>query len=849
MRLAGAILDDRAAGRSLLVQIDGELGIGKSVFLSDLLGAVGAGGLGADRVLRAGRTARGPSGRFGRLRQLVDALLAPDGAVDWDEPVDVERLARRCIDRIGRERLVIAVDDADLLSHDEKSLLTALVAVPAAPRVALVLAHRRGRAVREVLTAARDRGVLHEHVTLGPLVDDSLSRLVAGLDARHDALVREASAGNPLFVRVLVDAFRRCPETHDTEEALRRSARSGSQVLLAAVAHDLDGMPETTRRVLESSAVMGAEAGAPESISGLSREEHAAGEEALRDRRLLPARRGEALHPVIRHAVLMHLDEGEHIELYRRAAGQSVGSRRERAERLAGLGEHLTRDETDDLVRIASAECESAPLAVARWLSAVPRDAETPDVRRVLGRALLRAGAAEDAVAALEAAAPRSESDERSALDPSSDALLARALLAVGRYDEAKRVLAPLRSADPDSLALPTVREAADASMLIDGAADGRLLRRLRGADIEIDRFASRVYEVFTLLTNGDTPRARTLFAEILPLWRGMSDASRPASVVPLLFAAWSAHVLERFDDCRRLSEHGIALSLRHGRADALAILYAARAFSMMHLGRLDEADRAAEAGADIAERNGPQGAAAVARSALVVSAHARSGAGMGDAQLRERYDALAAAELPQMTWWRRVALSARSRASAVLGEPESAPELMSETVDAMTPLRYSDAARTAERAGDGELAAHVLELARAVASEHGLRGQRAMIDVQAAETLLREGRVLDAKNLLLAAQPVFSELEMVMLQRHVLVLLARAEESLSERSALFASLTERELQVAELVAAGSKNREISARLVISRRTAENHVANVLRKLEIGNRQDLAALLADDSAP
>jgi non-specific serine/threonine protein kinase len=53
--------------------------------------------------------------------------------------------------------------------------------------------------------------------------------------------------------------------------------------------------------------------------------------------------------------------------------------------------------------------------------------------------------------------------------------------------------------------------------------------------------------------------------------------------------------------------------------------------------------------------------------------------------------------------------------------------------------------------------------------------------------------------------------------------------------------LTERELQVAELVADGLNNREIAAALVISRRTAEGHVQHILTKLGFASRSQIAS--------
>jgi DNA-binding CsgD family transcriptional regulator len=55
--------------------------------------------------------------------------------------------------------------------------------------------------------------------------------------------------------------------------------------------------------------------------------------------------------------------------------------------------------------------------------------------------------------------------------------------------------------------------------------------------------------------------------------------------------------------------------------------------------------------------------------------------------------------------------------------------------------------------------------------------------------------------------------------------------------------LTAREAEVAQLVAAGRSNREIATSLVISPRTVERHVTNVLTKLGLRNRTEMASLV------
>lgn len=49
-------------------------------------------------------------------------------------------------------------------------------------------------------------------------------------------------------------------------------------------------------------------------------------------------------------------------------------------------------------------------------------------------------------------------------------------------------------------------------------------------------------------------------------------------------------------------------------------------------------------------------------------------------------------------------------------------------------------------------------------------------------------------------------------------------------------ALSDRELQIVELVASGLTNQEIASQLEISKRTVDNHISNILQKTETGNR-------------
>ena len=120
---------------------------------------------------------------------------------------------------------------------------------------------------------------------------------------------------------------------------------------------------------------------------------------------------------------------------------------------------------------------------------------------------------------------------------------------------------------------------------------------------------------------------------------------------------------------------------------------------------------------------------------------------------------------------------------------------------------------------------------------ETGARGEVADTRFDWATGLLRHGLARDrerASAMLEAAERGASELGMEPLRR-------RAAAARAELKAGPSPLTERELEVAALVAEGLSNKEVATRLRLSVRTAENHVLNVMNKLGLDNRAQVAA--------
>jgi DNA-binding NarL/FixJ family response regulator len=53
-----------------------------------------------------------------------------------------------------------------------------------------------------------------------------------------------------------------------------------------------------------------------------------------------------------------------------------------------------------------------------------------------------------------------------------------------------------------------------------------------------------------------------------------------------------------------------------------------------------------------------------------------------------------------------------------------------------------------------------------------------------------------------------------------------------------FPELTERELEILELIAQGRSNADITAQLVVSPKTVRNHVSNIFSKLQVRDRAE-----------
>ena len=142
------------------------------------------------------------------------------------------------------------------------------------------------------------------------------------------------------------------------------------------------------------------------------------------------------------------------------------------------------------------------------------------------------------------------------------------------------------------------------------------------------------------------------------------------------------------------------------------------------------------------------------------------------------------------------------------------------------------------------------LERAREEAALHGRRPLLWRIDAALGRALQAQRRPAEADAAFSTARACVDELadEIVDESLRAIFLAGAARElpaarPLTPRRAAkqeFGGLTERERQVAALIVRGFSNRQIAERLVLSERTVESHVRNILDRLDLSSRTQIA---------
>ncbi|MFE3055281.1 LuxR C-terminal-related transcriptional regulator [Nocardia sp. NPDC059239] len=134
---------------------------------------------------------------------------------------------------------------------------------------------------------------------------------------------------------------------------------------------------------------------------------------------------------------------------------------------------------------------------------------------------------------------------------------------------------------------------------------------------------------------------------------------------------------------------------------------------------------------------------------------------------------------------------------------------------------------------GDSAAAERELRTALEICRDTGAQGFVVEASTDLAAVLLERGATEEALALAKAALPQAESIGMPPWTDRL--------RSIAAEASARAVLSPREREVAQLVAAGLSNREIATALVLSERTAQNHVQHILTKLGFTNRAQIVA--------
>jgi DNA-binding CsgD family transcriptional regulator len=305
--------------------------------------------------------------------------------------------------------------------------------------------------------------------------------------------------------------------------------------------------------------------------------------------------------------------------------------------------------------------------------------------------------------------------------------------------------------------------------------------------------------------------------------------------------------VTDAWDEALRGGEELLALGYRVGLPRGVAAALAGRAFVLANRGRSGEAARC------VAEAREVYGGAAAADRhifTLVEIAEATAALAAGDA---ERARALAAAAVETPTPLPCLALTLLGQTQVAAGDPagalDTARRLCGLGPGAPWPAACGSWVEGLARAALAERAAALACLGRAADRLDGLglpfQAARARLGWAEAAAAGRDDERLPAgqADAVEAARPSLATFDRLgarpLADRARRLLRALGERPAAPPRAPAGELSERELQVVRLVAAGLSNTEIAGRLFISPRTVTTHLQHVYARLGLRSRTAL----------
>jgi len=895
-----AEIAEGVVGDSSAVVVHGGPGCGRSTVLRAAAEGATRGGA-AVVVARPMALDRGPQLRLWRaVIRGLGRRMGPWPAYGVAEPT--ADVVRSLAEQLAADRpVVVAIDDAHLLDPRSAELLARLVDQPARGAVTLLVATASGR-LAAVVVAALARTPAPT-VELGPLDDDAGGALLgAGWSPGERARLQRLAGGAPVFLTALAAQARRqgIPSGEPWTEA-RLPAR-----VAAALRGELAALDEPAALLARSLSVAGG-ASAPDllaAIADLPPDAVADGVADLAARRLVAASAGRVTFTSGVAAAVAYETSSEAFRLVahgraaRALATAAPAVRAPHVERSAEPGDPLA---VEVLAEAAAAVAADDPARAARWLDAAVRLLpEGPDPRRealLIATAktlfadgdLERSRAVLDRLRALRRERGAGPQAEAAGLAATVEALLgdadgAAATLEHGLAEAGREADGASPGAWSLHLAAATLswlrsdwgRMAAEADAAL------AVARRLGSPTRERDAAAFAALAAYC----ADRAEARDrLEVAIAAIHRGRAGGPPPAVVLTALAAAG----LERLTTAERLLA-GLPRPAEGGGGMVWALIAAAaRALVVLLQGRPRTARSLIDR--DLAST----GDVGLMLGVWVPGVHGWASLLLGelDTALASATVARRAADGSPAPGLRWLALGPLAATLLEIGDPDRAVAVLlgkggGDTLDLIeraAQVRWYELLVRAELArDDGGAASRWLAQATRIAAERPLDGRVGAARLAAAQlaahrdqpdraaelageavaAFARSGQRLEAARaeveqgtaLAAAGQPDEAR-----------AILARARDDLDARGArllfdradralraigdpagggVLAPLTDRELEVAKLVADGLANREVAERLYLSQRTVERHLARIFAKLDISSRAALASLVVRD---
>jgi DNA-binding CsgD family transcriptional regulator len=854
-----AALTGLRRGHGGVVLLVGEAGIGKTRLAAELAGQALAAGV----PTKWGRSPEGETApAYWPWRQVLSTLQVDRSVLEADGPQDpyavMEAVAGALSDAASAAGLVVVLDDVHVMDDASRRLLLHVAHEAALARLLLVVTARpvAGTAWLGDLQRASSA----TRWDLAALNSAEVAELVPVTESAEE--VRAVTGGNPLFVvevaRALADG------TWDP----RRPPSS----VIDIVTGRLDRLPAASRESLELAAVLGRELDLDVLATALGRDP-ALDLEPAAAQGLLDRAQARFSHALTRDAVVQSLPPASARDRHARIGAALLSVHGETPDRLATLARHAqAAGDVEGVRRWATAAAReaarrSAPeeavglfeLATEAAIDDQSRRAALVELTRVASAAgdVTRAASAAREAADL-ASTPEQLADAALSLPPAADpAINALSAALCGRAmadppgDPALRArLSALRSrlafyagdpeltdaASADALAL--ARGTDDDRALVDAlrarqealpGPSGRAERReladevtaaAERLDSPSDELWGRIWKVETSLEGGQLSAA----AAALPDLRAVADrlGGPVARWHYQRTAAALAQAQGRFPEAVALGDTAFATMSPWEPMPAKGVWLALQTAMSMHVSPRPE----------VVEQVRQPFTSPPRFVTMNPLSRAQVLVGAGDLEAAEAAYLSAG---PVESWELPVffvvpALVLGVRSASVLGRHGDLEALWSRLADyrgehAMgTGVGYN---------GPVDLALGIAAKALDRDPEPWLTSALASAESAGAAAFVAEAR------LLLAA--CVGGTEGTRLRRQG----SRSARSLGADRLVGAQpddpLTPREREVADLVAEGLTNREIAERLVLSERTAQNHVQHVLTKLGLSNRAQVAA--------